>query len=76
MNHKITSIFKKFFKGNGGEEEVLNSIVEILRKNGDENYYLIPKATIKDTTSSREIDLLLLHFKMHALFLLLFEEGK
>ena len=61
MNHKITSIFKKFFKGNVGEEEVLNSIVEILRKNGDENYYLIPKATIKDTTSSREIDLLLLH---------------
>jgi len=61
MNKRISSIFKKFLKGNVGEEEVLSSIVEILRKNGDENYYLIPKATIKDNTSSKEIDLLLLH---------------
>jgi superfamily I DNA and RNA helicase len=39
----------------------LESIIEILRKNGDDNYYLIPKATFKDINSSIEIDLLLLH---------------
>jgi hypothetical protein len=61
MNKKIANVFKKFFKGNKGEEEVLESIIEILRKNGDNNYYLIPKATIKDLNGSREVDLLLLH---------------
>jgi len=61
MNKKVASIFKKLFKGNKGEEEVLESIIEILRKSGDDNYYLIPKATIKDLNGSREVDLLLLH---------------
>lgn len=57
MNKKVITILKKILKGNKGEEEVLESIVNILRKSGDDNYYLIPKATIK----SFEIDLLLLH---------------
>ena len=61
MNIKILSTLKKLIKGSKGEEEVLESIVEILRKNGDDNYYLIPKATFKDLNSSIEIDLLLLH---------------
>ncbi len=62
MNKSIMKAFKKLFKGNKGEEEVLNSIVSILRKNGDNNYYLIPKATFKDINASIEIDLLLLHY--------------
>ena len=61
MNKKILQTLKKFLKGNKGEEEVLESIIEILRKNGDDNYYLIPKATFKDLNGSIEIDLLLLH---------------
>lgn len=61
MNRKILSTFRKLLKGNRGEEQVLESIIEILRKNGDNNYYLIPKATFKDINSSIEIDLLLLH---------------
>jgi len=61
MNRKLLSTLKKFIKGNKGEEEVLESIIEILRKNGDDNYYLIPKATFKDINASIEIDLLLLH---------------
>ena len=61
MNTKIMKTLKKFLKGNKGEEEVLNSIINILRKNGDDNYYLIPKNTLGDFNSSYEIDLLLLH---------------
>ena len=61
MNKKFISALAKLFKGNKGEEEVLESIIQILRKNGDDNYYLIPKATFKDLNSSIEIDLLLLH---------------
>lgn len=61
MNKKILTTIRKFFKGSNGESEVIESIVEILRKSGDENYYLIPKATISDFGGSREIDLLLLH---------------
>ena len=61
MNKKFISALAKLFKGNKGEEEVLESIIQILRKNGDNNHYLIPKATFKDINSSIEIDLLLLH---------------
>jgi len=61
MKRKILSTLRKFIKGNKGEEEVLESIIDILRKNGDDNYYLIPKATFKDINASIEIDLLLLH---------------
>ena len=61
MNKKISIIFRNIFRGEIGEEKVLESITNILRKNGDDNYYLIPKATIPDINSSKEIDLLLLH---------------
>ncbi len=61
MNKRFLSALKKLLSGNKGEEEVLESIIQILRKNGDDNYYLIPKATFKDLNSSIEIDLLLLH---------------
>ena len=53
----IKSIFSKIFKGEQGEADVLEAIGKILNQKGDENYSLIPKAT----SSSREIDLLLLH---------------
>ncbi len=57
------SIFSKIYKGNDGEAEVLSSIAKLLNSShsGEENYYLIPKSTIKDINGSREIDLLLLH---------------
>ena len=58
------NIFSKIYKGNEGEAEVLNSITKLLntQHDGEENYYLIPKATLKDIGgASREIDLLLLH---------------
>ncbi|NPA88525.1 MAG: AAA family ATPase [Epsilonproteobacteria bacterium] len=61
MNRKVLSTLRKLFKGSQGEEEVLESIIEILRKSGDDNYYLIPKATVQDVNGSKEIDLLLLH---------------
>ncbi len=61
MNKKIISTIRKLFKGSEGESEVVESLVEILRKSGDENYYLVPKATIADLGGSKEIDLLLLH---------------
>lgn len=61
MKKNFLSAFRKLLKGNKGEEQVLESIIEILRRNGDNNYYLIPKATFKDINSSLEIDLLLLH---------------
>ncbi len=61
MKNLLTSVYSKFFKGKKGEEEVLEAIVNILREKGDNNYYLIPKATLKNFTSSREIDLLLIH---------------
>lgn len=58
----IKSIFSKIFKGEQGEADVLEAIGKILNQKGDENYYLIPKASIDDPAgSSREIDLLLLH---------------
>lgn len=58
----LSSFFSKIFKGNQGEAEVLSSISRLLRnKEGEENYYLIPKSTLSDINGSIEIDLLLLH---------------
>lgn len=58
----ITGLFSNIFKGDEGEAAVLSSLTKILRNHkNEENYYLIPKATLSDVTSSREIDLLLLH---------------
>lgn len=58
----IKSIFSKIFKGEQGEADVFEAIGKILNSKGDENYYLIPKATLDDAAgSSKEIDLLLLH---------------
>jgi len=56
-------IFSKIYKGEEGETQVLTSITKLLNSqhSGEENYYIIPKATIKDINGSREIDLLLLH---------------
>jgi len=61
MNKNILKTIKKLLKGNKGEEEVLESIISLLRKQGDDNFYLIPKVSIKDFNASKEIDLLLLH---------------
>jgi hypothetical protein len=56
-------IFSKIYKGNEGEAAVLASIAKLLNVNetGEENYFLIPKSTLKDFNGSREVDLLLLH---------------
>ena len=61
MNKNILKTIKKLLKGNKGEEEVLESIISLLREQGDDNFYLIPKVSIKDFNASKEIDLLLLH---------------
>ena len=62
MVYEHKSIFSKIFKGEQGEADVLEAIGKILNQKGDENDYLIPKASIDDPAgSSREIDLLLLH---------------
>lgn len=57
------NIFSKIYKGKEGEAEVLAAIAKLLNVNetGEENYFLIPKSTLKDVTGSREVDLLLLH---------------
>jgi hypothetical protein len=54
-------IFSKIYKGNEGEVAVLASIAKLLNVNetGEENYFLIPKSTLKDFNGSREVDLLL-----------------
>jgi hypothetical protein len=56
-------IFSKIYKGDEGEAAVLASIAKLLNVNetGEENYFLIPKSTLKDYNGSREVDLLLLH---------------
>jgi len=61
MNKKVLTVIRNVFRGSQGESEVVESLVEILRKSGDENYYLVPKATIADFGGTKEIDLLLLH---------------
>lgn len=57
------NIFSKIYKGQEGEAEVLASIAKLLNVNetGEENYFLIPKSTLRDMNGSREVDLLLLH---------------
>jgi len=58
----FSNFFSKIFKGNQGEAEVLSSISKLLRnKEGEENYYLIPKSTLSDINGSVEIDIILLH---------------
>lgn len=58
----LSGVFANLFKGETGEAEVLTSISKLLKnKSGEENYYLIPKATLSDINGSVEIDLLLLH---------------
>lgn len=62
MTQDFLGLFSKIYKGDEGELEVLKSISKLLNTNSHEdNYYLIPKSTIKDINGSREIDLLLLH---------------
>ncbi len=59
----LLKVFSNIYKGEAGEAEVLSAITKLLNgsHSNDENYFLIPKATIKDINGSREVDLLLLH---------------
>jgi len=59
----LFQIFSNIYKGDGGEAVVLAAISKLLNTthNGEENYFLLPKATLKDINGSREVDLLLLH---------------
>lgn len=50
-----------FFKGNDGENIVVEAIKNILITARDDNFYIIPKISIPDLNGSREIDVLLLH---------------
>lgn len=58
----ILGIFSKISKGNLGETQVLETMINLL-KNGtnDSNFFIVPKVQIKDLSSSKEIDIVLLH---------------
>lgn len=60
--NSILTLFDKLKIGDEGEKEVLSAISKMLKssKNSD-NFLLIPKAKINDGTTSREIDIVLLH---------------
>lgn len=60
--NSILTLFDKLKIGDDGEKEVLSAISKMLKssKNSD-NFLLIPKAKISDGTTSREIDIVLLH---------------
>ena len=56
------SLWDKLYKGKKGEEKVLESLTKLLRGGKDnENFFLMNKYQIEDLTTSREIDVVLLH---------------
>lgn len=58
----ILGIFSKISKGNLGEAQVLETMINLLKNgNNESNFFLIPRVQIKDFSSSKEIDLVLLH---------------
>lgn len=58
----ILGIFSKISKGNIGETEVLESITKLLKNGKDEtNFFIIPKVQIEDGSTTKEIDIILLH---------------
>lgn len=58
----ILGIFSKISKGNLGETQVLETMINLLKNgNNESNFFIIPKVQIKDFSSSKEIDLVLLH---------------
>lgn len=58
----ILGIFSKISKGNLGETEVLESITKLLKNGKDEtNFFIIPKVQIEDGSTTKEIDIILLH---------------
>ncbi|MGH2308087.1 NERD domain-containing protein [Aliarcobacter sp. ERUVET-8] len=59
----VLGLFSKIAKGNQGETLVLESITKLLRNNDtkETNFFIIPKVQIEDGTTSREIDIVLLH---------------
>ena len=60
--NSILSLFDKLKIGDDGEKEVLSSISKMLKSSKNkENFLLIPKVKVEDGTTSREIDIVLLH---------------
>jgi len=63
MVSAIKRTLRKILKGKEGELEVLKSISHLLEEGnaGNPNFLILNRVVIPDTTSSKEIDLLLLH---------------
>jgi hypothetical protein len=58
----LLNFFSKMAKGDAGENEVLESITQLLRNSDNQNnFFLLQKVKIPDMTKTLEIDLLLLH---------------
>lgn len=59
----VLGLFSKIAKGNQGETLVLESITKLLRNNDNKetNFFIIPKVQIEDGSTSREMDIVLLH---------------
>lgn len=58
----ILKLFSKISKGNLGEEQVLETMINLLKNGSNEsNFFIIPKVQITDLATSKEIDIVLLH---------------
>ena len=58
----ILKLFSKISKGNLGEEQVLETMINLLKNGSNEsNFFIIPKVQITDLAASKEIDIILLH---------------
>lgn len=58
----ILKLFSKISKGNLGEEQVLETMINLLKNGSNEsNFFIIPKVQITDLAASKEIDIVLLH---------------
>ena len=58
----ILKLFSKISKGNLGEEQVLETMINLLKNGSNEsNFFIIPKVQIADFSASKEIDIVLLH---------------
>lgn len=58
----ILKLFSKISKGNLGEEQVLETMINLLKNGSNEsNFFIIPKVQIADLAASKEIDIVLLH---------------
>jgi len=51
----------KILRGDEGEKEVVESLRRLLKINNESNFFIMQKVQIEDVTTTKEIDVLLLH---------------